>query len=242
MENKAYIDGEILYNKKIGDNVYQMKVSGEYEPKPGQFYMLRAWDTYPLLSRPLSICDIEEDGIVFLYLVVGEGTRIFESLKLGDKISLLGPLGNGFDIVEGKAAILAGGIGLAPMKYLAKSLKEKADLYVGFRDEDYFIDDMKEYVNEIKISSDNGRVGVKGNVLNIFEDKGYDVIYACGPNGMLNAIKNNISLDNIQLSLERHMACGVGACSGCTIETTKGYLKVCHDGPIFQAKEVKFDA
>lgn len=241
MEDKAYKTNKIIYNKEVGKNVFLMKIQGKFEGKPGQFYMVRSWDSYPLLARPLSICDIEEDGILFLYLVVGKGTEEFSRLKEGDNISTLGPLGNGFELTNNKkAAIIAGGIGLAPMKYLARSLDNKVDLYVGYANEDYFLDEMEEYVNEITISSDNGKVGRKGNVLEIFEDKNYDVIYACGPNGMLEAIKNKVDIENIQLSLESNMACGIGACSGCTISTTKGYLRVCHDGPVFQASEVNF--
>lgn len=245
MENKkGYVTGKIAYNKKLTDKVYEMKVEGDFKGKPGQIYMVRAWDLDPLLSRPMSICDIENDGIVLLYLVVGKGTKIMSQLDKGDKISLLGPLGNGFSINEGgKVAIISGGIGIAPMKYLARSLEEKADLYAGFSDEAYFIDELKPYVNDLYITSDSGKSGVKGNVLTVFEDKGYDTIYACGPTPMLAAIKDQVkNTDDIQLSLEERMACGLGACMGCVVDTIHGHKKVCHDGPVMQAKEVIFDA
>lgn len=242
MENKAYVESEILYNKALTDEVYLMKIKGDFQGLAGQFYMVRSWSTYPLLSRPLSICDIDQDGISFLYLVVGEGTSLFSKLKEGDKISTLGPLGNGFDLKKGKSAIIAGGIGLAPMKLLARSLEEKPDLFVGFREDKYFIEEMKDLVNNIYISSDSGLCGLKGNVLDIFENKDYETVYCCGPTPMLKAIKDKVDVESIQLSLEEHMACGIGACSGCTVMTPQGYRKVCHDGPVFDSKEVIFDA
>ena len=242
MENSSYKAGEIISNEKLIDDVYIMKIRGDFEGRPGQFYMVKSWDSYPLLSRPLSICDLDDDTISFLYLVVGKGTKMFSDLKEGEKIKLLGPLGNGFKLNEGKSAIVAGGIGLAPMKYLARSLDVTPDLYVGFKDKAYFIEEMEDLVGNIFISSDTGNVHTKGNVLDVYENKNYKTIYACGSNPMLNALKKVVDADSIQLSLEAHMACGIGACSGCTVMTDDGYKKVCHDGPIFEAREVRLDA
>lgn len=242
MENSSYKAGEIISNEKLIDDVYIMKIRGDFEGRPGQFYMVKSWDSYPLLSRPLSICDLDGDTISFLYLVVGKGTKMFSDLKEGEKIKLLGPLGNGFKLNEGKSAIVAGGIGLAPMKYLARSLDVNPDLYVGFKDKAYFIEEMEDLVGNIFISSDTGNVHTKGNVLDVYENKNYKTIYACGSNPMLNALKKVVDADSIQLSLEAHMACGIGACSGCTVMTDDGYKKVCHDGPIFEAREVRLDA
>lgn len=242
MENSSYKAGEIISNEKLIDDVYIMEIRGDFEGSPGQFYMVKSWGSYPLLSRPLSICDLDGDTISFLYLVVGKGTKMFSDLKEGEKIKLLGPLGNGFKLNEGKSAIVAGGIGLAPMKYLARSLDVKPDLYVGFKDKAYFIEEMEDLVGNIFISSDTGNVHTKGNVLDVYENKNYKTIYACGSNPMLNALKKVVDADSIQLSLEAHMACGIGACSGCTVMTDDGYKKVCHDGPIFEAREVRLDA
>lgn len=239
----SYIESEILSNERVGDDVYKLVLSGNFEGQPGQFYMLKNWDLHPLLSRPFSICDITADTITFLYLVVGTGTRLLKDLHKGDKISLLGPLGNGFEFGDyKKVAIVSGGIGIAPMLYLAKKLNCQVDLYAGFRDYDYFIKEMSPYVDNIFLSSDTGMVGHKGNVLEIYNDNKYDQVYACGPNPMLNALKNVSDQEKLQLSLESHMACGIGACLGCTVNTTDGMKRVCVDGPVFTSSEVFFDA
>ncbi|MDO5726241.1 MAG: dihydroorotate dehydrogenase electron transfer subunit [Tissierellia bacterium] len=244
MEYKdAYIDTEILSNEKIGEGVYKMTVSGKFCGEPGQFFMLREENSAQFLPRPFSICDINENSISFLYLVMGCGTKAYSKLRRGDHISVLGPLGNGFKLKDyDKVAIISGGIGIAPMYYLAKKLNCKIDLYAGFRDYSYFIDELRPFVNEIKISSDLGLEGTKGTVLAIYEDKKYDQIFACGPTPMLKAIKTKIDLNKAQLSLENHMACGTGACLGCVTKTTAGLKRVCTEGPVFMSNEVLNDA
>lgn len=238
----SYVNAEILSNDRVGDDVYKLVLKGNFKGEPGQFYMLKSWDLYPLLSRPFSICDITADTISFLYLVVGAGTELLRDLHAGDNISLLGPLGNGFELGDyERVAIVSGGIGIAPMLYLAKRLNCKIDLYAGFREYDYFMSEISPYVDNIYLSSDTGVVGHHGNVIEIYQDN-YDQVFACGPNPMLNALKEKGSQDKIQLSLESHMACGIGACLGCTVNTTDGMKRVCVDGPVFISSEVLFDA
>ena len=130
---------KIIENTYIGEDMYQMKVQGEFKGRMGQFYMLRAWDTYPTLSRPISIHDIDENSITFLYKVVGEGTKIFSRLTPGDNIKLEGPYGNGYQKVEGKVALVGGGIGVAPLYLVAKNIPN-SDSYLGFRNEPILID------------------------------------------------------------------------------------------------------
>ena len=130
---------KIIENKYIGEDMYQMKVQGKFEGKMGQFYMLRAWDTYPTLSRPISIHDIDEEGITFLYKGVGEGTKIFSKLVAGDEIKLEGPYGNGYQKVEGKVALVGGGIGVAHLYLVAKNIPN-CDAYLGFRNEPILVD------------------------------------------------------------------------------------------------------
>lgn len=146
-----------------------------------------------------------------------------------------------------RAALISGGIGIAPLLLLAKKLYSndiEVDLYSGFRDFNYFTDEFKPYVSHIKISSENGVVGTKGNVLTIFENKKYNAIYACGPNKMLQAIQSYVEdnhMDHLQLSLEAHMACGIGACLGCTVKTKDKMSRVCAEGPVFDFEEVIFN-
>lgn len=245
MQN-SYIDSEVLSNIQISPGIYKMEVRGKFEGRPGQFYMLRAWKGLePLLARPISISDLYEDRIVFLYEEVGRGTSFMADLKTGDFISLLGPLGNGFELdkIEGKTALVSGGIGIAPLLYLAKKLDVEVDVYAGFRDESYYLDEFKPYVNDIKIATDSGKEGHGGFVTEILEGENYSNIISCGPIPMMREVmKVSGDLSKVLISMESRMACGIGACLGCTIETTSGKRRVCADGPVFRGEELLLDA
>lgn len=237
-----YVDAKIITNEIVAPQVYKMELLGDFKGEPGQFYMLKAWDMHPLLGRPLSICDRTDHSITFLYLVVGIGTDLLRNMKSGAHVKLMGPLGNGFsDYKDKKTAIISGGIGIAPMLYLAKSMNQPPDLYAGFHDTPYFIEEMRPYVNTIKLASDTGGYGVKGNVGHIFEVRDYDAVYACGPNAMFRALKKIVPPNTLYISMESHMACGMGACLGCTVPTVSGMRRVCKEGPVFNAEEVLFD-
>lgn len=245
MENNGYINTKILYNEKVASNIYKIRVEGKFAGVAGQFYMLRAWNSYPYLSRPISIYDIGEDYIDFLYAVVGEGTEIISNKKVGDEISLLGPLGNGFDTEKkyGKVALVSGGIGIAPLLYLAKNIKaEEIHLLAGFRDEVYCTDEFLPYAN-VKVATEDGSIGTKGFVTELIKQENYDTIFVCGPKPMMIAIKNLELPAKTYLSLEAYMGCGIGACLGCQIKIKdRGVLRICHEGPVFDAKEIEFDA
>lgn len=247
---QSYIKGIICSNSQIATNIYQLKISQSgdgpliyFEGNPGQFYMLKGWDLDPFLPRPLSISDISNGMITFLYEVRGRGTHIISKLKTGDRIELLGPLGNGFDLnIEGNIAIISGGIGIAPMVYTAKELKNNIDFYCGFRSEAYCINEIKENVDNIHISTEDGSIGHKGLIVEIFTPEKYDIVLTCGPIPMMRRVidvcKGKVP---VFLSMESRMACGVGACLGCTIETTLGMKRVCKDGPVFLGEEVVFN-
>lgn len=226
---------KVLENRYLGDDMYLIRVEGKFEGKMGQFYMLRAWDTYPLLSRPISIYDIDDNSISFLYKVFGEGTQIFSKLREGDTIKLEGPYGNGYEKVEGKVALVGGGIGIAPLYLVAKNI-ENCDAYLGFRNEAILIDDFKELCNEVHV--------VTGNtfVTDILEVERYDYILTCGPTPMMEKLVKMVegTKTKIMVSLENHMACGVGACLVCTCKTKSGNKKTCKDGPVFWGEDVIF--
>lgn len=238
-KKKTYQKGLVLENNQLCSNVYEIKIEGDFSGEPGQFYMFRSWDDYPLLSRPFSICDLGDGWISFLYLIVGKGTDLMTRLVPGDPVKVLGPLGQGFEInpADKKVAVVAGGIGNAPMLYLIKNLPVKADLYLGYRDEVYFVDQLSAYANKVEIATDSGSQGVKGNVLDIFSGE-YDRIYSCGPDPMLVALKDAVGGDRLQLSMERRMGCGVGICYGCSVETVDGILRACVDGPVFKGSDL----
>lgn len=227
---------KILENKYIGEDIYFMKVAGNFDAKMGQFYMLRAWDTYPLLSRPISVHDVDEEGISFLYKVVGEGTKIFSNLKENDEIKLEGPYGNGYEKVEGRVALVGGGIGIAPLYLVAKNIKN-CDAYLGFRKEAILESEYKAVCNEVNIALGNTFV------TDIIDVEKYDYLLTCGPSPMMEKLVKMTEGTNtkIMVSLENHMACGVGACLVCTCKTKFGNKKTCKDGPVFWGEDVIFN-
>lgn len=235
----SYVLVDVLENKKLTEDIYLMKLKGNFKGQPGQFYMFRSWNLDPILSRPLSIADKDDESITFLYQVVGKGTGLMKEIKVKDKVQVFGPLGQGFTVKEfDKVAIVAGGIGIAPMLYLAKKVKAKIDLYFGFRDQAYYTEDFKDFCESMNIALESqGK-----RVTDIFEDKNYDMVYACGPNAMLENLKKLSDPDKMELSLESHMACGMGACCGCAVETRSGIKRVCMEGPVFNASEVFINA
>ena len=227
---------KVIENEFLNDDMYKMKVEGNFEGRMGQFYMLRAWDMYPLLSRPISICDIDENSITFLYKVFGEGTKILKNLKAGDSIKLEGPYGNGFTKVEGRVALVGGGIGIAPLYLVAKNI-ENCDAYLGFRNNAVMEEEFKSVCKDVHIATGNKFVT---DMINI-ED--YDYILTCGPTPMMEKLVDMTKGSNtkIMVSLENHMACGVGACLVCTCKTQSGNKKTCKDGPVFWGEDVIFN-
>lgn len=236
----------IIENKRISDGIYKLKIEGKFNAKPGQFYMLRAWGICPFLPRPISIYDIDDKSIAFLYEVKGEGTKILKGLNNGDKIGIAGPLGNGFDVsISGKVAVVTGGIGIAPMKYVIRELKKAhVHLYSGFREEPYLIDEFKKYTESINITTDSGRFGHKGFVTDIFDPSQFDCVLCCGPEIMMKRVVNMCKSVKtpVYISMEKHMACGIGACLVCTCKTKDGNKRTCKDGPVFSGEDVIFDA
>lgn len=226
----------VIENKYLKDDMYLMKVEGKFEGKMGQFYMLRAWDNYPLLSRPISICDIDENSITFLYKVFGEGTKILSKLEPNDTIKLEGPYGNGYEKVSGKVALVGGGIGIAPLYLVAKNIKD-CDAYLGFRNESVLEDELKKVCKDVYVATNNKFVT---DMLDVTK---YDYILTCGPTPMMKKLVDMTKYTNtkIMVSLENHMACGVGACLVCTCKTKNGNKKTCKDGPVFWGEDVIFN-
>jgi dihydroorotate dehydrogenase electron transfer subunit len=237
---KAYV----VRNEEIAKGIYKLSVDnihGEHwsNVKPGQFYMLRCWDREPLLSRPVSLYEINEREITFLYAVFGRGTKLIGKLKVGDSLELLGPLGNGFEVdkINGRVAVVAGGIGIAPMMQLVKELTHcSVDLYAGFRNEVYAVEDMGEWIKEVHIATEDGSRGHRGFVTDLLEPSLYDYVLCCGPEVMMQKVAV-MCIDKkvpVYVSMEKHMACGVGACLVCTCDTKDGRKRACKEGPVFK--------
>ena len=249
----------ILSADKISEGIYEMVLSAELKEKarPGQFLMLYPKGESTLLPRPISICEISDNKYRLVYRVSGKGTKEFSEYKEGDRVRILGPLGNGFDATKGKGKkvfVIGGGIGIPPMLELSKRLDleecESLTAFMGYRNSDLFLKNDFEKVISLKIATEDGSKGSKGNVLDAIKESGLkaDIIYACGPMPMLRALKEYAILKNIEayISLEERMACGVGACLGCVAKTTHkdshsqvNNKRVCTEGPVFEAREVE---
>ena len=228
---------------------------------PGQFIALYPKDASTLLPRPISICeaDAAQKTLRIVYRVAGQGTAEFSSMQEGEKISILGVLGNGFplDVAWGgehgrekTAFLMGGGIGIPPLLELAKRLSCRKKIILGYRDKDCFLREDLEKYGEVLIATEDGSVGTRGNVMDAVREKGTeaDLIYACGPMPMLRAIKGYAAEKGIPayISLEERMACGVGACLGCVCRTRDvdahshvHNARICTDGPVFEAGEVE---
>lgn len=241
--NPKYCKGVVYSNEEVSSKIFELKLKGDFSGDPGQFYMLRSWDKDPFLSRPISICNIEEDFLTFLYEVRGQGTSLLSKLKKGDYIYLMGPLGTGFPLDEkGKVGIVAGGIGIAPMVYLSKKISN-VDFYAGFRELPFYNDKIDKSVDNLYVSTDSGLEGHSGFITDIFNPEKYSLVYTCGPLPMMKKVVQMCIEKNVPIyvSMESRMACGIGACLGCSIETTSGVKRVCKDGPVFMGEEVVFD-
>lgn len=240
----------------LGTGIYEMWFRSENMAnvaKPGQFVSVYSNDGARLLPRPISICTIDNDEIRIVYRVAGRGTEEFSKMAAGQELDVQGPLGNGYDInapyAEKKAVILGGGIGIPPMLELAKRLKCDKEIVLGYRDELFLNKEFEQYGN-VTIATEDGSVGIKGNVLDAINASGIggEVIYACGPMPMLRAVKAYSEKNGLEcfISLEEKMACGIGACLACVCKTTKkdehsnvNNTRICKEGPVFNAREVE---
>ena len=244
----------VLRQKAVASDIRRLTVALPKEgPRPhaGQFYMLRCWGAAetPVLSRPISVHDVDErEGtLTFLYQIKGEGTQKLAHLAWGQTLTLTGPCGNGFDVAAaaaaGRVAVVGGGIGVAPLLLLCRELAAagcKPELYAGFRDAPYALEDFLPYCAAISVATDSGAVGYHGLVTGILHPEEFDLVLTCGPNVMMQGVYRLCAEKGVPClaSLERKMACGLGACLGCTCHTKVGPRTVCQDGPVFPAEEV----
>lgn len=222
---------KVISNIKLNDDYYLIKVSKENKSTPGQFYMLRSWEEYPVLSRPLSVYDSDPNTLTFLYKVIGEGTELLTAAKAGEEIIVEGPFGKGFPEVKGRIAMVGGGVGIAPLYYASRLNKEKGnkvDIYFSLRDRAILEKELADVCDNLVLKV-NSRVHELVN----FED--YDYIFTCGPDGLMKYLYNkSIGTDTkVYVSTEQRMGCGFGVCYVCTCKTSKGNLLTCKDGPVF---------
>lgn len=247
----------VLSQKETAPQIYDMWIETDLagQAKPGQFLCIYPRDRSTLLPRPISICEVREDrkALRIVYRVAGRGTGEFSKYQAGDAIEIMGTLGNGFPVEEAvgkKVFLMGGGIGVPPILQLAKEMNGDKQIIVGYRDSHIFLREDLEKYGEVYIATEDGSTGTKGNVMNAIRENSLDaeLIYACGPMPMLRAIKTYAAEHNIKayISLEEHMACGVGACLGCVVKTREvdhhshvNNARICTDGPVFEADAVE---
>ena len=255
----------IIFNRKVTADTWLLGMKSPRIAKssrPGQFVMIRVRSGMdPLLRRPFSICGTERDSFLVLYRVVGEGTAILRDAKAGEILSVLGPLGTGFELPGGDAIplLVGGGIGVAPLLFLAQRLKKRKTLFMmGFASEKEVLalPQIKGTRTKVSIATDDGSKGHSGFVTDLLEDylvksgveKKRHRLFACGPKEMMKKIAGISASHSIpcQCCLEASMACGLGACLGCAIKAPessgRAYVHVCKDGPVFSTEAIDWNA
>tara|TARA_Y100001968_G_scaffold291029_1_gene295207 strand:- start:564 stop:1361 length:798 start_codon:yes stop_codon:yes gene_type:complete len=254
---------EIIKNEEIADNIFEAHLSSNKisrASKAGQFInILPEANFEQTMRRPMSISYQDNNSLKIIYKAIGVGTKIMKKWEKGDKVDIIGPLGNCWDLPTKKDALLiGGGVGIAPILNLFNSINTNVniDLFIGARyGKEHFLKHNPE--DGIYLSTDNGEIGIKGNLFDaineVFSIKQMQnkTIYVCGPPILMERIRDFSIKNSIEcyLALETIMACGIGICQGCTLEMKDKegiehsyrdkYKLVCIDGPIFNANEVK---
>jgi dihydroorotate dehydrogenase electron transfer subunit len=250
------LTARVIAKQEISQGIFRLTVFAPQvarEAVPGQFVHVRCGSDQPyLFRRPFSVHQIVgEDTIALLVRVVGQGTRWLVSREPKESIDMIGPLGRGFEIKPdlSRAVLVAGGLGVAPLIFLAKRLAErkvKAYTLMGAGNRELLLDfmDLKRLTRRISVATDDGSQGHKGMVTDLLskeiEEAAPEVVFACGPEAMLKTVAGLTRRHGVacQVSLEAVLACGVGACLGCAVKAKENYLQVCSDGPVFSTDEL----
>ena len=233
---------KVLTNKKIAKNTYECVLSGDASScVSGQFVNIKLDGFY--LRRPISVCNATEDTLTLIYKAVGKGTEYMSKMTGGEELSVLLPLGNGYDLSRSGDAplLIGGGAGVPPMYMLCRKLVEmgkKPTVILGFgtKDEVFYEEEFKTLGVRVFVTTVDGSYGVKGFVTDAMDTE-YSYFYTCGPEPMLKAIYDK-SLTSGEFSFEERMGCGFGACMGCTCKTKYGNKRICKDGPVLVKEEI----
>jgi dihydroorotate dehydrogenase electron transfer subunit len=218
--------------------------------RPGQFAMLgldperRHRD--PLLPRPMAMYRRDGAKLEFRFKVVGRGTRIMSELRPGERVSVLGPLGNGFPPLEGRAILVGGGTGIASLYELARDARTRPKVLLGGRTRADILglDDFAALPIDLEIATDDGSLGQRGLVTDLLKPAPDAVVYACGPTPMMRRAHEIAAAAGARchVSLENPMACGFGVCLGCVVKTPTGFRYTCTHGPVFDAATLGWEA
>lgn len=234
---------KIASNRKIADKVYEMRLCGDVgETKAGQFVDISVPNLY--LRRPLSVCDSSADALTVVYKVVGKGTEIMSGLAVGEELDVLTGLGNGYDLSASgdRPLLVGGGVGVPPLYKLCKELTaqgKRPTVVLGFNTarEAFYESEFIKLGADTRVTTVDGTLGLKGFVTDAMNGLDYTYFYACGPKAMFAALEK-VAVTDGEYSLEERMACGFGACLGCSVPMRGGMKRVCKDGPVFKRSEI----
>lgn len=238
----------IQQNRKIAESVYELTLAGNFPKgiKPGQFVNLTVPGCY--LRRPISVCDFNGQTLTLVYKVVGKGTETMSRLSIGEKVDLLADLGNGYDLIKsGNAPLLVGGgVGVPPLYLLCKKLTGRGvnpTVLLGFnkKEEVFYEEEFLKTGAKVLLATADGSAGEKGFVTDLLKNLNYTYCYACGPLPMLKALDGALESEG-EFSMEERMGCGFGVCMGCSIMTKNGAKRVCKEGPVFDRRELLWEA
>ena len=236
----------IAGNVRIASDIWKMDVRSSLaeEVKPGQFMQIQVPGFY--LRRPISVCRAENGVVTFVYKTVGEGTMRMTEMKDGEEISLFGPLGTGFPVIDRDPVLIGGGVGIPPLLETAcryRNNGRNVTVILGCADQASVIlkEEFEALGCKVIIATMDGSEGIKGTVIDAAEACGIGedaYVLSCGPLPMLKAVSQRFKEGCV--SLEARMACGMGACMGCVVKNKEGEsLRVCKDGPVFAIGEVE---
>ena len=236
----------IIENIALTDNVYKMTLQGDVSAitAPGQFVNIKLDGLF--LRRPISVCDVADDCLTIIYKAVGKGTAQMSQMKEGT-LDVLTGLGNGYDLtLSGDCPVLlGGGVGVPPMYLLAKDLiaqGKKVSVILGFntRSEVFYEQEFLALGAEVTVTTVDGSYGIKGFVTDALSNMDYTYFYTCGPEPMLKAVYRAAKTSG-QMSFEKRMGCGFGACMGCSCKTITGYKRICKEGPVMKKEEILWE-
>ena len=240
-------DVEILANNAVAEKIFRLTVDAPElaeTARAGQFVQVKISDDFTL-RRPLGIASAAGGKVKIFYRAVGRGTEVLSQRQAGERLNILGALGNGFTPCSGKVLLVGGGMGLAPLLCAAEQFS--ADVLMGGRtaaEVAFWQEEFRPLAEEIFVTTDDGSVGKRGFVTDTLPDvlakKNYAAVLTCGPEIMMRGVAKIAAVKNLpcEVSFEKRMACGLGACLSCSIDTVGGRRKVCKDGPVFDASEV----
>lgn len=238
---------EVISNTALTENVFRMNLRGDTTAitASGQFVNILLEGLY--LRRPISVCDVNGDELTIIYKVVGKGTRQMSQMQ-GGKLDVLTGLGNGYDLsLSGdKPVLMGGGVGVPPMYLLAKQLLaqgKSVSVILGFntKAEVFYEEEFKALGCDVTVTTVDGSYGTKGFVTDALKNMDYTYFYTCGPEPMLKAVYK-ASVTSGQMSFEKRMGCGFGACMGCSCKTITGYKRICKEGPVMKKEEILWES